>query len=348
MIDLKNLEEIKKLDPEDTLSSTEKLPEQLIVAWDEVKVIEVPQEYKDVTSIVFCGMGASIYGALVVKSLFGPEFPFPVEMVSDYHLPKYVDSNTLVVLTSYSGSTEEVLSCAEEGLQRNAKMLVLTKGGKLGEFATSNSIPAYIFDGKLNPAGVPRLGNGYTIIGLMGLLHKAGIIQLDEGKLLAGVEHIQKNLDGIKERAAHDAYALVDATPIVITAEHLSGNAQILRNQFNETAKTFSAFYLVPDLNHHLMEGLQFPVPTNLKFLLYQSNNYTPKIKKRMSLTRDVIQQNKHTVLEYVTRGTDAYQDFLEILALGSYTTLYLGLLYEQNPAVNPWVDWFKQKLADE
>lgn len=346
MIDLKNIEEIKRLDPADTLSSTEKLPEQLLVAWDEVKMIDVPEEYKDVTSIVFCGMGASIYGALVVKSIFGSEFPFPVEMVSDYHLPKYVGSNTLVVLTSYSGSTEEVLSCAEEGKEKGAKMLVLTKGGKLGEFATSNSIPAYIFDGKLNPAGVPRLGNGYTIIGLMGLLHKAGIIQLDEQKLLGAVEHIKKNTDFIKERAMHDAYALVEKTPIVITAEHLSGNAQILRNQFNETAKTFSAFYLVPDLNHHLMEGLQFPVPTNLKFLLYQSNNYTPKIKKRIDLTKQVIEQNNHTVLEYITRGTDVYQDFLEILALGSYTTLYLGLLYEQNPAVNPWVDWFKNELS--
>lgn len=348
MINLEDLQSLAHLDPQNTINSTEKLPEQLIAAWEQVKQIEVPADYNSVSNIVFCGMGASIYGALVVKSIFGPEFPFPVEMVTDYHLPKYVNSNTLVVLTSYSGSTEEVLSCAQEGKEKGAKMLILTKGGKLGEFATANNIPGYIFDGLLNPAGVPRLGNGYTIVGLMGLLHKAGIITLDAQKLLGGVEHIKKNLDSIKERAMHDAHALVNHTPIVVTAEHLSGNAQILRNQFNETAKTFSSYYLVPDLNHHLMEGLQFPTPTNLKFLLYQSNNYTPKIKKRMDLTKQVIEQNNHTVLEYITRGTDVYQDFLEVVALGSYTTLYLGLLYEQNPAINPWVDWFKNELAKE
>lgn len=347
MINLQDLESLAHLDPENTIASTEKLPEQLEAAWEQVKKIEVPQDYSKISNIIFCGMGASIYGALVVKSLFGEEFPFPTETVSDYHLPKYVSSNTLVVLTSYSGTTEEVLSCAAEGKEKGAKMLILTRGGQLAEFAKANNVPAYIFDGALNPAGVPRLGNGYTIIGLMGLLHKAGIITLDEGMVKGGIEHIRKNIDWIRERSMHDAYSLINHTPIVLAAEHLSGNAQILRNQFNETAKTFSAYYLIPDLNHHLMEGLQFPNPSNLKFLIYQSNNYSPKIKKRVELTIDVVRQNKHTILEYITRGTDKYQDFMEILSLGSYTTLYLGLLYEQNPAVNPWVDYFKKKLSE-
>ncbi len=348
MIDLTNLEELKRLDPRDTLSSTELLPEQLEAAWEQVKAIEIPQEYGNVTSIVFCGMGASIYGALVVKSLFGSDFPYPIEMVSDYHLPKYVNQNTLVVLTSYSGTTEEVLSCAEEAKQMGAKMLVLTKGGPLAEFAKTNNVPAYVFDGVLNPAGVPRLGNGYTIIGLMGLLHKAGIIQLDEAKLKGGIEHIKKNKDTIKERAMHDAHSVMGKIPVIFMAEHLSGNAQILRNQFNETSKSFSAYYIIPDLNHHLMEGLAFPQPSNLKFMLFSSYSYSPKIQKRVELTMKVVQDNKQPILEYITQATDKYQDFLEVLSLGSYTTLYLGLLYEQNPAVNPWVDYFKTELAKE
>lgn len=348
MIDLTNLEELKKLDPQGTIESTEKLPQQLEAAWEQVQAVQIPEDYKNISNIIFCGMGASIYGALVVKALFGSEFPHPIEMVSDYHLPKYVTSSTLVVLTSYSGTTEEVLSCAKEAKEMGAKMLVLTKGGALGEFAKTENVPAYIFDGILNPAGVPRLGNGYTIIGLMGLLHKAGIITLDEAKLKGGIEHIKKNVDTIKERAMHDAHSVLGKIPVIFMAEHLSGNAQILRNQFNETSKVFSAYYLIPDLNHHLMEGLQFPQPSSLKFLMFNSYSYSPKIQKRVELTMDVVRQNNQAILEYTTQATDKYQDFLEVLSLGSYTTLYLGLLYEQNPAVNPWVDHFKQELAKE
>ncbi len=345
MIDFNDLRTIKKIDPQNTLDSTEKLLEQLKFAWKEVQSINVPR-YNDVRNIVFSGMGASIYGALVIKSLLGPKFPYPVEVISDYHLPDYVNNQTLVVLTSYSGTTEEVLSAAQEAKERNAKMLVLTMGGKLGDFAKENNIPSYIFDGKLNPAGVPRLGCGYTILGLIGLLAKAGIIQVKEEDISSAVDRTYPLLGEIKKNAMEISTKLADKIPVIICAEHLSGNAQIIRNQFNETSKTFSAYYLVPDLNHHLMEGLQFPKDSKLYFMLFQTKNFSPKIQKRMELTREVISENKHIVHWIPLEGQTIYDDFVIMLLLGSYITLYLGLYYNQNPATNPWVDYFKDKLS--
>ncbi len=349
MIDLNNIEEIKRLDPQDTIGSTEKLADQMEAAWHQVQNIEVPSDYSSVANIVFCGMGASIYGALVFKALAGENNKYPTEYVSDYHLPKFVNNNTLVVLTSYSGTTEEVLSCAHEALEMGAKMLILTKGGPLSEFAKEHNIPSYIFDGVLNPAGVPRLGNGYTILGLLGLLSKAGIFHIEEPEIARAISDLRENVQDVKNKAMADAHKYIGKLPIVIAAEHLSGNAQILRNQFNETSKTFSAFYLVPDLNHHLMEGLQFPQPTNLQFILLNSNHYSEKIQKRMRLTSDVIKQNNQEVVtEDFVAWSSKFGDFLMALSYGCYLTLYMGLLYEQNPAVNPWVDWFKNELAND
>ena len=124
MIDLSNLDDIRKIDPQNTLASTEQMPQQFASAWEEVNKIEVSKNYREINKIVFCGMGASIYGALVFKALDGREMPFPSEVVSDYFLPDWVDQNTLVVLTSYSGTTEEVLSCAEDAKSKNAKISV--------------------------------------------------------------------------------------------------------------------------------------------------------------------------------------------------------------------------------
>ena len=69
MIDLTNKEEIKKIDPRDTLSSTELIADQLETAWKEVNAIPFPDDFKNIKTIVFCGMGASIYGALVFRAL---------------------------------------------------------------------------------------------------------------------------------------------------------------------------------------------------------------------------------------------------------------------------------------
>ncbi len=155
MIDLNDLEAIKKIDPRNTLESTELLLKQCESAWNEVISLELPHHIENITNIVFCGMGASIYGAQVLKALKGASMPYPTEVVSDYFLPEHVGANTLVVLTSYSGSTEEVLSCAEDAKAKGAQMIVLTKGGKLAEFAKENDLPAYVFDGKLNLCGSP-------------------------------------------------------------------------------------------------------------------------------------------------------------------------------------------------
>jgi hypothetical protein len=93
------------------------------------------------------------------------------------------------------------------------------------------------------------------------------------------------------------------------------------------------------------MEGLQFPKDSKLYFITFKSQNFSPKIQKRVDLTIDVVQQNHHKIHEFVTSGQTTYDDFLETLVYGSYLTLYLALYYDQNPATNPWVDWFKDQL---
>ena len=217
----------------------------------------------------------------------------------------------------------------------------------MAEFAVRNFVPAYIFDGKLNPAGVPRLGNGYSIIGLLGLLRNAGIVKLSDEKIYSAIEKTKLKQEELKNKAKLDSQKYLNKIPVIFAAEHLSGNAQILRNQFNETSKTFSAFYLVPDLNHHLMEGLKFPVNSNLVFIFLDSKNYSPKISKRVVLTKDVVLQNKQEIEEFSVAGETKIEDFLQVMVYGAYLTLFLGLLHEQNPATNPWVDYFKEKLKN-
>lgn len=346
MLDLNNIEAIKKIDPQNTLESTNLLLKQCETAWDEVNKLELPHHIEGIKNIVFCGMGASGYGALVTKALLGRNIPYPTEVVNDYFLPDYVDSNTLVVLTSYSGTTEEVLSCANEAKTKGAKMIVITKGGVLEKFTRENDLPAYIFDGKLNLSGAPRVGCGYTIFGLLGLLNKLNIIDIEEHEITNSFTRIREIFENIKNQAQKDVRIFENKIPIIFTAEHLAGNAQIFRNQFNETSKTFSAYFLIPDLNHHLMEGLRFPKNAPLHFLAIDSPNFSDKVRKRIKLTADIIKQNNYPVHEVLTTGSTIYEDFIETLIYGAFLTLYLGLNYKQNPAINPYVDWFKDQLA--
>ena len=96
------------------------------------------------------------------------------------------------------------------------------------------------------------------------------------------------------------------------------------------------------------MEGLQFPQGAPLHFIILNSPNYSEKIKQRVALTRQVVEQNGYPVHEFMSSGGTVYDDFLETVQYGSFITLYLALAYAQNPAVNPFVDWFKAQLSDD
>jgi glucose/mannose-6-phosphate isomerase len=138
-----------------------------------------------------------------------------------------------------------------------------------------------------------------------------------------------------------------DRIPVVMIAEHLEGVAHVFANQINENAKTYSEYRVVPELNHHLMEGLQFPESnaSNLLFVSVHSDLYVPGNQRRMELTEQVLEKNKIEYRELTLTSKTKLEQAFELLVLGSYSSFYLALLNNQNPTPNPWVDWFKAEL---
>ena len=346
MIDLNDKGAIAAIDKSDAYGSIAYFAKQCKQAWDETSQLTFPQDYRDIGNIVLCGMGGSAYAALIIKSLYSKELLIPLELVNGYDIPKYVGKNTLVLLSSYSGSTEEILSCAKQALAAGAKITGVCNGSKLGEFLKANNLPGYIFEATYNPSKQPRLGQGYMIFGHVGILANIGLLALSNEAVDAATGFLlQKNIEA-ESFAKSTAAKLIEKMPVIVASEHLSGNAHVLRNQLNETAKNFASYALVSELNHHLMEGLNNPKERILTFLFLQSNLYSPIIQKRFILTKEVIEQNNLEVIEVPIYGENILEQMLYGIAMGGYLTFYLAILYGQDPSVIPWVDFFKEKLA--
>lgn len=323
-------------------TSISSLAKQCKQAWSEAQAVEFPNEYKNVNNIVFCGMGGSAYPYYIIKALYASSLPIPFELVNGYNLPNFVSKDSLVMLSSYSGSTEETLSCAKQALQRVSKITALTSGSKLKELVFENNLPGYIFDPTYNPSAQPRMGVGYMVMGFLGLLNKLGFLRLNPNQVIDSLENMTSR---IEKAAKVMTQELKERIPLIIASEHLSGNAHILRNQFNETAKTFSTYSLIPELNHHLMEGLAHPKDTALVALFLDSSLYSNRNQKRVELTKDVIKQNKVEVLEVEIKGQTPFEQILYALSFGGFLTYYLAKIYGEDPAKIPRVDYFKHEL---
>ena len=179
MINIDNLTQIKQLDKENVAGSIEQLGLQCEQAFTESSNIKFPIEYKHVRNIIFSGMGGSALGAYVVKSLFINDITVPFEIINDYHLPKYADAKTLVVASSYSGTTEETVNFLKEAIERKCLTTGLTSGGKLEHLFKKEKIPAYIYLPKYNPSNQPRMALGYPIFGLLAIFNNLGLITVD-------------------------------------------------------------------------------------------------------------------------------------------------------------------------
>lgn len=345
MIDLTNIDEIKKLDPNNIYGSTGMFVDQCKQIWEDPQKLTYPKDYQSIQNIVICGMGGSAYGGHVSLSLFKEVLSVPLVVVNNYHLPAFVNQNSLVILTSFSGSTEEIISCASEAIDKKAKITALTSGGKLSEILTENNIPNLLFNPVFNPSMQPRLGTGYIVLGTIAILNKIGLIKISDEEVKNALQEVKDNQTIIKEKAIELSKQIYGKIPVIFAAEFLEGNAHIIRNQFNETAKSFSAFSEIPELNHHLMEGLKNPPDKKLTVLFLDSNLYTDNIQTRIELTKDVVGKNNIEILKHQVLGKSKLSQTLYLLSFGGYLALYTALLYGQNPSVIPWVDYFKEQM---
>ena len=145
------------------------------------------------------------------------------------------------------------------------------------------------------------------------------------------------------------AINLFQKYPYYIVSEFLTGVGNAIQNQTNENAKQISTFRVIPELNHHMMEGLKLPtIHRDLAvFVFFFSKFYSEKIKKRYHVTKDVVEQNKINTIWHELRGGTAIEQVFELLGFGSFMTMYLSALNEQDPTVIPYVDYFKKKLKE-
>ena len=355
MNQLQLLDKIKKLDKQNVYASVLALPDQCLHAWNEANQVKIPHDYKNVENVVMCGMGGSGLGARVIESLYFSKLSKPLTRVNDYHLPLFVNEKSLVFISSYSGNTEETVQNINEALERKAKILVIGSGGKLIEKAKENNLPYYQIVPTYNPSNQPRMAIGYSIIGQLVFAMKAGLLEIKKEDVDKSVSIMKKIFDvnDIDKDETPDSLKIANSMKgkiiLYVSSEHLVGATHVVNNQQNENAKNLSFDFAIPELNHHLMEGLKHPATNskNILFFFINSEFYSSRVRQRFEITTDVVGQNNIPSVSYKVNSDDKFSQVFELIQFGAFLNFYLTMLNGINPAPIPWVDYFKEKLGN-
>lgn len=347
-----NKDDIKKYDPKDVLGSITLFPKQCKNAWEEAKYnggIKDDAEIIKIKNILVIGMGGSALGAHIIESL--NILSVPITIVHDYGIPKWVNGETLVLAMSYSGSTEETLAGAEEALEVGATVVGVTTGGRLAELLKEKNSEVCIVNTKDNPCGQPRFGVGSMMLAMLKVFSAHDLCTLPPQEIVHAVEELenwQKNNPNILDEIYAGADKIKNNILILVYAEHLTNLGRFARNQIHETSKTLALAHEVPELNHHLMEGLSFPEENKklLHFIFAESNLYTKKINKRFDITKEVLDKQGIAHSAILIDGETPLTQSLIAMLRSMYFAFALCIIHQKDPSEIPWVNYFKEQLG--
>lgn len=340
----------KRYDRLNMLGSIRAFPAQATQAIRESTAVKFPAAYANVDQVVIAGMGGSGLGAHVIQTTFADTLSVPLTIVNDYALPEFVDRKTLVIASSYSGATEETLAAYDDAKRRGAKLAVIAASGTLAARAKRDGVPAYIFQPTHNPSNQPRMAGGYLTFGTLGLLRSAGLLRIANSDIDRAIAWCTAVTERIERQAIvlDLARELVNRTPILIAAEHLVGATHVVQNQIHENAKHVAVSFPLPELDHHFMNALQFPVgnPKALHAIFFSTLTYHERTQRRVALTREVFTKQHIPTTDIAITGPNLLAESLTAISYGAYLAYTLALLHRMDPSPIPWVDWFKKRLT--
>ena len=352
MVDLDNWALFHEIDPDDMLGRIAELPQQCRHAWANVQSLELPPEYRQVNHIVVLGMGGSAIGGDLLRALAEPECALPIATNRDYTVPAFVNAETLVIASSYSGNTEETLAAFEEASKRGTALIAITTDGKLAQRAQELGVALVTF----RYQSQPRAALGYSLVSLIGVVQKLGFIgdkAADLEEAIAVMESLQEEIREtvpVTENPAKQlAKRLYGHLAVVYGAGYLAEVAHRWKTQLNENAKAWSFFEQLPELNHNTVVGYQFPeklAERTLVVMLVSSLDH-PRHKARFQVTQEILTRRGVARETIEARGESPLAQMLSAIHFGDYVSYYLAMLYEVDPTPVQVIDYLKGRLAE-
>lgn len=279
------------------------------------------EKIKSFRNVVVCGLGGSGIGASIVGDLIQQEIKVPYNVVKGYFLPHWVDKNTLIIINSYSGNTEETVHVMQQAIEKNASVICISSGGKVEEMATKNNYPLLRV-----PKGLPpRASLGYSLVYIFyalqsqKLISKKGLNQLRKAAIW--VEKKQKTIQSLAQGMAERLY---DKIPVLYAADRYESILVRWRQQINENGKQLCWHHVIPEMNHNELVGWRTE-DENLGVVLFRDDDDYIRIKHRIEINRDTIQQYTKTIIDVAVQGKNAFEKSLYLIALGDWLTCYLA-----------------------
>ncbi len=307
--------------------------------WDATK-IDIPK--KRFTAVLFCGMGGSGIGSKIISEWVVDEISIPMVICQNYTIPNFVNAETLVIGSSYSGDTEETLSALEACKEKGAYIVGITSVGKLKDFCLKNGFPCLLVPGGFPP----RAALGYSLVKQLAVLEIAELINDRIRKqLIEGVDFLLR----MQDEAIATAKSLIDQLVLgnlaIYSDASIEGLAIRGKQQFNENSKYLCRCHVIPEMNHNELLGWGCGDQSHAAIFLFHSS-MLPSNSKRMEFTRKLINDKTDQVFLIEAKGNNYIEESLFLMHVLDWASYFLGIKRNVDVMEIEWINQLKKEMS--
>ncbi len=299
--------------------------------------------------VIVAGMGGSATGGRLALGALGPRLTRPMAIADGYALPGWAGPQTLVLCSSYSGNTEETLSCYDDAVERGAPLIVASTGGELVERARHQHVPVIPIPGGFQP----RAAVGYALVSALEAAALAGAApslhgEIEAAAALAETLAAEWGPDGPEDgEAKMIARELHGTIPVIGGAELAAAAAYRWKCQINENSSLPAFSFVLPEAGHNEIVGWEAARELGrFGFVLLDDPGAHPRNRLRTELTAGIVEVGGDVVLQVGARGETRLERLISLVLLGDLVSIYLAVLRGQDPVSIEPLDSLKAELA--
>ncbi len=319
----------------------------LVQSWDACENMRLPSGSNRVTAVVIAGMGGSATAGDYFATLCQETAAIPVMVVRGPVLPNFVSEQTLVIIASHSGNTEETLAAYDDAWKRGATMWVVTTGGRLAQRAVDDGIALHVFRSE----APPRTAMAQGLAPLLQLGRRTGILQVERKDVArAAAAHVGfaarngPTVPFAENRPKQIAATLSGRIPLVLGGGHLAAAGQRFKNQLAENGKMLGAADTFPEAGHNLIVGLGTgeTARDTLALVALNPGDRWGQLQRKSEAFTSMFVELGIPVETITVEEAAVLDDLIIATAWGDFVSYYVAILNGQDPTPIPQIERIK------
>ncbi|MFN8297163.1 MAG: bifunctional phosphoglucose/phosphomannose isomerase [Chitinophagales bacterium] len=296
-----------------------------------------------IRNVLISGLGGSGIGGTILSNVLRDDVAVPIIVNKEYQIPAFVNENSLVIISSYSGNTEETLSALMQAFKKSAQIVCITSGGLVQEYAETNDIDYVLIDG----GAPPRSAFGQSFVQLLYIMFHLGLLEDGFKQYLQdSITLLDNEEEEIKKQAKEIAQKLNGKIPVIYSDAKFEGVSIRFRQQINENSKMLCWHHVVPEMNHNELVGWR-EKNEKIAVVFLRNNKDFERNQERMEFTKEVVSQYTNEVVEIYSKGDYDLVRSMYLIHLTDWVSYYLAEIKGVDAVEVDVISKLKNKLAE-